>query len=80
MKLHYLDAEMDETSVPAILAYKGGDLFANLVSVIDEIPAGRDLSVSSLESVLQSYVSLILGSTCQQTQRTDIWNRYKVLN
>ncbi|MCJ1372077.1 hypothetical protein MMC20_003298 [Loxospora ochrophaea] len=55
VKLHYLDAEMDETSVPAILAYKGGDLFANLVSVIDEIPAGRDLSVSSLESVLQSY-------------------------
>ena len=43
---------MDPVSVPAVLAYKNGDLIANLVSVIDEVPAGRDVSARSLESVL----------------------------
>lgn len=53
VKLHYLDAEMDEVAVPAVIAYKSGECFANLVSVIDEIPAGRDMSSSTLESMLQ---------------------------
>ena len=56
VKLHYLDAEMDEIAAPGILAYKGGECFANLVSVINEIPAGRDLSSATLEGVLQEYV------------------------
>ena len=55
VKLNYRDAEMSPAAVPAILAYKAGDLIANLVSIIDEIPAGRDLSTSSLELVLQQY-------------------------
>ena len=55
VKLSYQDAEMDPISVPAILAYKNGELVANLVSVVDEIPAGRDLSARSLEGVLQSH-------------------------
>ena len=54
IKLHYLDAEMDEACVPAILAYKEGELFANLVAVVDEIPRDRTLSVGSLEGVLRS--------------------------
>ncbi|KAI9875371.1 MAG: hypothetical protein M1830_008574 [Pleopsidium flavum] len=53
IKLHYIEAEMDEACVPAVLAYKAGELFANLVAVIDEIPAGRDLSSLSLELVLK---------------------------
>ena len=56
VKLSYQDAEMSPAAVPALLAYKGGDLIANLVSIIDEIPEGRDLSTSSLEMVLQQYV------------------------
>lgn len=44
---------MHAAGVPAILAYKNGELFANLVSVVDEIPDGRDLSTRSLEAVLQ---------------------------
>ncbi|KAI9768218.1 MAG: hypothetical protein M1840_005048 [Geoglossum simile] len=55
VKLHYIEAEMDAVSVPAILAYKGGNLFANLVSVIDEIPPNRNLSSSSLELVMQRH-------------------------
>ena len=53
VKMNYRDAEMTPAAVPAILAYRAGDLVANLVSVIDEIPAGRDLSISSLELVLK---------------------------
>ena len=54
MKLHFLDAEMDEVAAPGILAYKGGECFANLVSVVDEIPAGKDINSTTLEQVLQS--------------------------
>lgn len=56
VKLAYQEAEMDMAAVPAILAYKGSDLIANLVSLIDEIPSGRDMSASSLEWLLQQYV------------------------
>ena len=53
VKLHQLDAEMDDIAVPGILAYKGGDCFANLVSITNELPAGREMGLSSLETVLQ---------------------------
>ncbi|KAL9123363.1 MAG: hypothetical protein Q9187_000090 [Circinaria calcarea] len=52
VKLAYREAEMDVAVVPAILAYKGSELIANLVSLIDEIPSGRDMSASSLEWLL----------------------------
>ena len=42
---------MNAAAVPAILAYKNGDLVANLVSVVDEIPPQMDLNASSLEAV-----------------------------
>ncbi|MCJ1348281.1 hypothetical protein MMC31_006512, partial [Peltigera leucophlebia] len=53
VKLHQLDAEMDEIAVPGILAYKGGDCFANLVSIMSELPAGREMNSSALEIILQ---------------------------
>ncbi|KAI9820959.1 MAG: hypothetical protein M1832_003431 [Thelocarpon impressellum] len=53
VKLHYDEAEMDVASAPAVLAYRGGELFANLVGIVDEIPAERTLSTSSLEMVLR---------------------------
>ena len=53
IKLHQLDAEMDEIAVPGILAYKGGECFANLVSIASEMPAGREISSLSIETVLQ---------------------------
>lgn len=49
---------MDPIAAPGILAYKAGDCFANLVSVVDEIPSGKDISSRTLEGVLQSYVYL----------------------
>lgn len=53
VKLHQLDAEMDEIAVPGVLAYRGGDCFANLASVMSELPAGQEMNQSSLESILQ---------------------------
>lgn len=51
---------MDEIAAPGILAYKAGECFANLVSIVDEIPSGKDISATTLENVLQSYVHLTL--------------------
>ena len=53
VKLHRLEAEMDEIAAPGILAYRAGDCFANLASLMSLMPAGRDISTSTLESVLQ---------------------------
>lgn len=44
---------MDEIAAPGILAYKGGECFANLVSFMNEIPAGKDINSATLEAVLQ---------------------------
>ncbi|CAZ85303.1 unnamed protein product [Tuber melanosporum] len=53
VKLHHNEAEMDVAAVPAVLAYKGGELFANIMRIVDEIPSGRSLSTDSLELVLR---------------------------
>lgn len=49
---------MDPAVVPAVLAYKGGELFANIMKIVDEIPPGRSLSTDSLELVLRRYAPL----------------------
>lgn len=53
IKLHYGDAEMEPAGVPAVLAYRGGDKFAGLIPVVDEIPDDADLSPETLERVFQ---------------------------
>lgn len=53
MKLHYEDAEMEVAGVPALLAYRGGDKFAGLVPVVDEIPDDAELNAATLGKVLQ---------------------------
>ncbi|KAF8534293.1 thioredoxin-like protein, partial [Trichophaea hybrida] len=57
VKLHHIEAEMEASVVPAVLAYKGGELFANIIRIVDEIPPGRNLSTDSLELVLRRYVT-----------------------
>lgn len=75
VKLHYLEAEMDEVAVPAILAYRNGDLFANLSAVIDEIPMGRDMSPAGLESLLKRSVAIRLS----REQVANVARRHQVL-
>ncbi|KAF3928935.1 phosducin [Arthrobotrys entomopaga] len=58
VKLHYSEAEMDRQVVPALLAYKAGELIANLPRLVDEVPTGRTLSSESLETVLRKHNAL----------------------
>lgn len=44
---------MDEIAVPGILAYQGGECFANLVSIMNAMPAGKEMSQANLAAVLQ---------------------------
>ena len=58
VKLHFEDAEMEPAGVPALLAYRGGEKFAGLVPVIQEIPDDADLSARTLEMVLKRYAMM----------------------
>ncbi|KAL4968835.1 phosducin family protein [Aspergillus stella-maris] len=53
IKLHHEIAEMDTISPPALLAYRGGDVFATIVDIPQQIPKGRSCSADSLEDVLK---------------------------
>ncbi|KXL48478.1 MAG: hypothetical protein FE78DRAFT_29090 [Acidomyces sp. 'richmondensis'] len=55
VKLHYQDAEMEPAGVPALLAYRGGNKFAGLVPIIQDIPEDADVSEKTLETVLRRY-------------------------
>ncbi|KAF2466159.1 phosducin [Lindgomyces ingoldianus] len=55
VKLHYEDAEMEVAGVPAILAYRGGDKFAGLVPLMEELPDDSELSPISLEVCLRRH-------------------------
>lgn len=57
IKLHNDDAEMEEEGVPAVLAYKGGDKFAGLVPLLNELPDDSELSAVSLETAFRRSVS-----------------------
>lgn len=57
VKLHYEEAEMEPAGVPALLAYRGGDKFAGLVPIVDELPNDADLSDVSLGAVMKRSVA-----------------------
>ncbi|EAW13084.1 phosducin family protein [Aspergillus clavatus NRRL 1] len=56
IKLDHEIAEMDHIEAPALLVYRGGDVFATIVEIMKQIPKGRSLSADSLEDLLKSYV------------------------
>ncbi|KOS47334.1 hypothetical protein ACN38_g1710 [Penicillium nordicum] len=53
VKMHQAIAEMDHIAAPALLAYRGGDVFATIVDVLRNIPRGRSCSADSLEDLLK---------------------------
>ncbi|KAL1654135.1 hypothetical protein SLS61_003137 [Didymella pomorum] len=55
IKLHNADAEMEEEGVPAVLAYKGGDKFAGLVPLLNELPDDSELSAVALETAFRRH-------------------------
>lgn len=54
--MHRDIADMDHIDAPAILAYRGGDVFATIVDILRNIPRGRPCSANSLEDLLKMYV------------------------
>ncbi|KAM0700488.1 hypothetical protein Q7P35_012209 [Cladosporium inversicolor] len=55
VRLHYQDAEMEPAGVPALLAYRGGDKFAGLVPIMEEMPDDAELSSLTLEAVMMRH-------------------------
>ncbi|KGO60504.1 hypothetical protein PEX2_086860 [Penicillium expansum] len=53
VKMHQDIAEMDHIQAPALLAYRGGEVFATIVDVLRNIPRGRSCSADSLEDLLK---------------------------
>ena len=56
VKLHHEIAEMHHIRAPALLAYRGGDVFTTITDIIRNIPRGRSCSADSLEDLLKLYV------------------------
>lgn len=51
IRIHATEIDFDLVGSPAILAYQGGILIANLVRIIDEV--GQRFDVESIEDILQ---------------------------
>ena len=49
---------MDEIAAPGILAYKGAECFANLVSIMSEVSHGDTMGERVLENILLRSVVL----------------------
>lgn len=53
VKMYNDDAEIEDTGVPAVLAYKGGEKFADLIPLVECLPDDSELSAISLETVFR---------------------------
>lgn len=66
IKLHHEIAEMDHVHPPALLAYRGAEVFATLVDIFAAMPKGRSCTAESLGDLLKAYVSVCvdIGDGC----------------
>ncbi|KAL1966780.1 hypothetical protein VTN77DRAFT_3745 [Rasamsonia byssochlamydoides] len=53
IKLHHEIAEMNHIDAPALLAYKGGDVFATIVDIPRQLSRGSEIDADSIENLLQ---------------------------
>jgi hypothetical protein len=53
VKLRGEDAEMDQAVLPAVLAYKRGDKFADLLPLLNQLSDDSELSAVSLETLFR---------------------------
>ncbi|KAI4937528.1 uncharacterized protein J4E92_002259 [Alternaria infectoria] len=53
VKMYNDDAEIEDTGVPAVLAYKGGEKFADLIPLVECLPDDSELSAVALETVFR---------------------------
>jgi hypothetical protein len=55
VKLHHEAAEIDIAGIPAILAYRNGDMFKSMMPLVDEIPDDQELSAESLLAAMKRH-------------------------
>ncbi|KAL1798030.1 hypothetical protein ACET3X_004636 [Alternaria dauci] len=55
VKMYNDDAEIEDTGVPAVLAYKGGDKFADIIPLKNALPADSELSAVALETLFRQH-------------------------
>lgn len=53
VKMYNDIAEIEPAGVPAVLAYKGGDKFADLLPLVEALPVDSELSAVSLETLFR---------------------------
>jgi hypothetical protein len=44
---------MNHVEAPALLAYRGGEVFATIVEILRQIPKGQDCTTHTLEDLLK---------------------------
>ena len=47
--------DMPSTALPAVLAYRQGQLITNLVHIVDELVPGASVNVNTIETILSKY-------------------------
>ena len=62
VKLHHEIAEMENISPPALLAYRGAEVFATIVDIRAQMKGGEPVSSQGVEDLLKAYVSPFLPS------------------
>ncbi|KAE8353001.1 thioredoxin-like protein [Aspergillus coremiiformis] len=55
VKLHHEIAEMSDIEAPALVAYRGGEVFDTIVEIVSQIPKGRACNSHTLEDLLKQY-------------------------
>jgi hypothetical protein len=55
--------DIASSAIPAILAYRRGELIANLVHFVDELAPGTKLDESSVQAALTKYLFAFTGFT-----------------
>jgi hypothetical protein len=53
VKLHNSVAEIEEAGLPAVIAYRRGEKFSDVMSLDDEFSADSELSAVSLETIFR---------------------------
>jgi len=48
--------DMSSSALPAVLAYRRGQLIANLVSFPDELAPGQPININTVEAVMTKYL------------------------
>lgn len=75
LALHHADAQIDAAGVPALLAYRNGDKFADILPLVDEVAPSRRCE-AALESLMREYVHL---ARSDEWMNADLLDRREML-